>query len=164
MIEGIKAFFTNSENINEIALIVVGILIGLLATVIGKMFKWLGQFLWTCGKKALSPILTRIKKLKVERKYKKTIKQIERMKIPIPKNFLLTKSPEKNPELKKIYQMMDEGQIKQPNSYRHQKLLLKELEDNPELNDVLKDVKIDVSKSPPIKHNLPEIKLPPFKK
>lgn len=110
--EWIKAFFTNADNINEIALWGVT---GLLALI--------GGLIWLFMKKGIGKLKGK-KGLSVsEKAYKKTIKQIERKKIPMPDGFLFGKSPERNPELKKIYQMMDDGRIEKPESYKIQQFL-----------------------------------------
>jgi anaerobic C4-dicarboxylate transporter len=98
--EWIKEFFKNGDNINEIAYVVIGILITLFSTAILNLIKWLYK-----KTKKLDidiDISARVKKMKVKRTYKKTIKQIERMEISMPAHFLFLKSPEKNPELKKF--------------------------------------------------------------
>ena len=51
---------------------------------------------------------------KNKRKYKAEIRKIEKKEISMPKFFLVGKSPEKNPELKKIYKMIELGEIEKP--------------------------------------------------
>lgn len=144
MIESVIEFFTTKENVREIIFIGIAFFLGVVFTGCIKFFKWLGNILWVGFKTTLTKSKNKIKKVKVERQYKRTIKQIERKEIPIPNNFLLGKSPEKNPELKRIFQMMDNGLIEVPDSYKIQKLL----KDRP---DIIKGNPLDIVKLPVIK-------------
>lgn len=106
-----------------------GIISNIVILLIGIFINFVGRFLWFLYKWLSKKIVSLCKKIKVKwleikknRLYKKTIKQIERMEIPISDNFLFGKSPEKNPELKKIFQMIEDGVIDAPKSYRLYKL------------------------------------------
>ena len=156
MMEWIIDFFTDKENIGEIALIVIGILIGLLFTAVGRLFKWLSKLVLTGGKKVLTNGKNKLKKMKLNREYMRTIKQVERMEIPVTDKLLFRKSPEENPELEKIFQMMDDGLIEMPPMYKTQKYF----KDHPEL---MKNI-IEASKSPVYTPQLTEIKPPIIKK
>jgi hypothetical protein len=146
--EWIKEFLKNGDNINEIAYVVIGILITLFSTAILNLIKWLYKKM-----RGLDiDISARVKKMKVKRNYKKTIKQIERMEIPMSANFLFRKSPEKNPELKKIYRMIDEGLIETSASSKLQQFF----KDNPELK--LKLNELNATKLPPIQIKPPSLK------
>jgi len=144
-------FFTDNQNRNEVAYVVIGIIIGLLVKAIGSFIQWLYNKIR--GLNISARIKSKIKKMKVKRKYKKTIKQIERMEIPLPKHFLFNKSPEKNPELKNIYRMIDEGLIETSSSYKLQQFF----KDNPELKLKLNELNL-----PPIP--ITQIKPPSLKK
>lgn len=88
----------------------------LLLFILKRFVKWVRAF-------CTVQIPIKIKNCKEKRKYKKTIRQIENLEIPIPNNLLLGKTPEKNPELSKIFQMIEDQIIKAPESYRIAKLL-----------------------------------------
>ncbi|KOR76505.1 hypothetical protein AM232_26165 [Bacillus sp. FJAT-21352] len=154
VIEWMKEFFANPENIRDIVNGVVIFLIGVIFPTIYKgvriLFKWLITLCWRGVKK----VVTKSKRIKEDRKYKRTIKQIERKEIPIPENFLWGKSPEKNPELRKIFQMIEDGVIEAPASYK----LQKSLKDHSILDELKKDA-ANLSQQ-----QIKPIKLPPFKK
>ncbi len=94
--------------------IIIGIIIGLgiagilsFLKTIPRIFKFLLKY-----KKELP---TKFKKLKKWIAYRRTIGQIERLEIRvIPEGFMDDKSPEKNPELRKIYRMIDDRVLTRP--------------------------------------------------
>lgn len=156
-IEWIKGFFADGDNLNDIGVWVVTILIGLIFIFIKRIFKWLGKLFGIFGKWLLTKRKNKIEKIKEDREdqdYKREIGQIERGEIPVTDKFLFGKSPEKNPELSKIYQMMDDGVIESPNIYELQKSL--------KGNSLLDELKKDAI-NPPYQQIKP-IKPPPFKK
>lgn len=143
-------FFKDKDNIGEIVLIVIGIFLGLLIPAIGRFFNWLRKLIGTGIKKVITNSKNKLKEMKANRKENQTIKQIERMEIPVPDNFLNGK--EGNPKYRKIFQMIDDGLIEAPPLYRLKKML----NDNP---DILKNITTEL----PITR-LPEIKQPFIKK
>lgn len=145
---------TDKDNISEIIIAGVIFTLGVFFRTFFTFLKWISKSLWLGGKQVLTNGKNKLKKMQERRTYIKTIKQIERMEIPVPDNFLLFKSLEKNPELKKIYQMMDDGLIEMPSIYKTEKLL-----DHLDL----KDIKIDISKLPVRTPQLTEIKRPIIK-
>ncbi|SNT58756.1 hypothetical protein SAMN05444672_1749 [Bacillus sp. OK838] len=151
-IEWIKEYFTNKENISDIVMVIITIVITYFFGIIPKIFKWLGKLFGILGK-WLTNVKNRLLEIPKDWVYKRTIKKIERGEIPVTDEFLWGKSPEKNPELRKIYQMMDDGVIESPALYK----LQKSLKDNSILENLKKNV---VNVPQPIK----PIKLPPFKK
>lgn len=108
-LESLIEFFTDKDNIGDIIIIVIA-LIGLPPTIIG-FFKWVRRFLSVCKKK----IPTKFKKMKDWLAYRRTIGKLVRLEIRvIPETFLDGKSREKNPELRKIYRMIDEKLLPRP--------------------------------------------------
>jgi hypothetical protein len=81
------------------------------------------QFAWKLLKKLYFAPVYAVKRRRERKKYMKTIKYIEQGKIEVTDSFLSGKSPEKNPELKKIYEMLEEGIIKAPKFYELYKKL-----------------------------------------
>lgn len=136
MINEIQTFFNDDINRDKIIWLLIGAVIGSTATFLVKdiflvnVLKLLKLILTKMYKKIASittsisgSIWKSVQKKNELRKYNRTIKKIEKRKIEIPPNFLFRKSREKNPELKTIYKMMDEGTIETPDSeILHQKL------------------------------------------
>lgn len=106
--------------ISDILVIVIAFI---LFNIIGKFILWLLKKTRLWIKAFCISLPVRIKKFKADRAYKKTIKQIERLEIPIPKNFLSFKTLEKNPELGNIFQMIEDGLIEAPEMYKLSKLV-----------------------------------------
>lgn len=151
--EGLIDILTDKDNISEIIIAGVTFTLGVFFRTFFTFLKWLGKSLWLGGKKVLTNVKNKLKTRKERRTYIKTIKQIERMEIPVTDKFLFRKSPEENPELKKIFQMMDDGQIEMPSTYRIQKFF----RDHPELKS---KIITDASKLPVYTPQLTEIKPP----
>lgn len=149
--------FLTKDNIDGV---IVGAIGGVIATItilffggIIRFFKWLGKFIRTSVKRLWAWGKMKIRKFKKKREYNRTINQIERKEIPVTERFLLGKSPEKNPELRKIYEMMDRGEIETPSSLTLEQVLRK----NPELKEALDEVAANVKNNPPLIHH-PTIK------
>lgn len=162
VIEWIKEVFTNKDNIFAILMIPITLLVTYFLGIIPKIFKWIGKLFGILGK-WLTNIKNKLKEIKKDRDYKRKIGQIERGEIPVTDEFLFMKSPEKNPELKKIYQMMDDGEIKSTALYEMQKDIRKNL--SPELKEGLSNVAKIVAKN--ASQNVPKLKqpkIPPFDK
>ena len=155
-------FLNTGDNFNNIIVgIIVGTFVILLTLLITKFFwnpleksfNWLMNSIWkiiilffqTIRKKSIKNFKT----AKTKRKYKKTIKLIEKKEIEIPQYFLLNKSAEKNPELKKIFEMIEAKEIEAPASFYTSKFL----KENPQLFENLAK---EMANKPP---QLPNIKL-----
>lgn len=113
LLEWFKGYWVREGDsvISDILVIVIAFI---LFNVIGTFILWLLKKAGLWIKEFCISLPARIKKFKADRAYKKTIKQIERLEIPIPENFLLFKTPEKNPELSKIFQMIEDEIIEAP--------------------------------------------------
>lgn len=126
MIQWFDSFLTREGTANGdviILEIVVALLIGILSFLV-FVFRRSMKVFWNWIMRLLTLRLpNELKKFKVNIKYKKTIKQIERKKIPIPEYFLRGKSPENNSELRKIFQMIEDGLIEAPDSYKISKMI-----------------------------------------
>ncbi|MBU9675200.1 hypothetical protein KTG14_17630 [Planococcus sp. CP5-4_YE] len=131
-------FWKTGENANKLTFILIGAVVGVLATILikdiifvnlVKFSKWFlkGSILLTTATKERTA--KKVKGIKKKRKYKRTIKLIEKKEIDVPKNFLFNKSEEKNPELKKVFEMIDSEEIKAPPGYHANKFL----KENPQL-------------------------------
>lgn len=148
-----QSFFADKENINEIVLeIVVWVILGILGFILWLIRRTLRKV----SIHLLTKVKKQFKKMTNHLKYKRTIKLIVKKKIPITDAFLLGKSPEKNPECAKIFQMLDSGELECPPLYKRQMEIKKFLEEHPEL----KDIKIDLDKLPDI---IPKVNIQPPK-
>lgn len=167
MIEWMKEFYTNPENIGEIVNGVVLFLIGVISPTIYKgvriLFKWLINLCWIGVKKVVIKSKSKLKKIKKNWDYKRKTGQIERQEIPVTDEFLMGRSPEKNPELRKIFQMMDDGVIETPPLYAKCKELRTTL--SPELKEAFSNFSKGLAKN--ASQNVPKLKqpkIPPFDK
>ena len=122
--------------------IVSDLIVAFVAFILGYGFKSILKgihMLVSWFKKKILQIPINFRKFKVNREYKKTIKLIERLEIPVTESFLFGKTKEKNPELKKIFEMMDEGLIEAPPLYKLSKTIKDrgiKLPDNNVLNNI----------------------------
>lgn len=142
-------FWNTGENSNEIILIIAGVIIGSILTLSGKLFIWIGRMLWQLTKKVNGSIRKKYSVWIKKREYKKTIRQIEKQEIEIPRYFLLNKSREKNPELNKVFDMIEDGTLPAPSIYALQKMIA----ENPD------KFKLNFDQDTV---NLPKINKPPF--
>lgn len=85
-----------------------------LAKLIRLLVKKLIYFIVHLFKKTKSKAKHLIVSISKRREYRKTIKKIESGEIPIPPYFLANKTPEKNPELKRIFEKIQKGEIEEP--------------------------------------------------
>lgn len=137
----VKEFFSSEENINEIFLLIVGLILGILSNIILKILKIFFIYLYNRFTTFLSYLKKKVDLFKKKRNYQKTIKNIEKQKIEIPPYFLLEKSPENNPELRKIFQMIDEGIIEEP----IQSKMSRHFKENPiDLEKLMKPIKTNI--------------------
>lgn len=153
-------FFTKANIDGIIVGVIGGLILALILFLFPKIFKWIGKLFGIFGNWLLTKVKNMLEKMKENREYKRTIGQIERKEIPVPFDFLKGKSRENNPELRKIYQMIDDGEIKMGLLYHMQNY---DPELKKALSNVSKDMLKNTSENPP-KVNLPKIKIPPFDK
>lgn len=149
MLDSIISYFSTEENMSKLIFAIVGVIIGfilkdLLLTPLTKLVKFLfGKLFRAIGKifsKAYNGTKLTLKKARRYIAYRKTIRNIVKKKIQIPDNFLSRKSAESNPELKKIFEMIENGELEEPKFYK----LEKYFKENPyDLTELLG--KVDVS-------------------
>lgn len=115
-------FLETADLTTKILVSALGFFVSLFLNKLIQLLKWL--FIWL-GKQvyfliklvfqAVSRALkAKFRKLSEKRQYKKTIKQIENKAIAIPANFLYGKTPDTHPELKKIFEMINNGELQVP--------------------------------------------------
>lgn len=84
---------------------------------VSKGIKFLSKKTFFILKEKYLDLRKRYKKYKKNKQYYKRIKLIENKKIDPPDHFLAFKNPEKNPELKTIFEMIERGEIEKPKGY-----------------------------------------------
>ncbi len=134
------------DTANKITFVVIGFALKTIWDIGTKLFKWSGKKLYSI---TISPLQRKIKKsygaYSEQRKYKKKIKLMERKKIPIPSYFLAGKTKSSHPELKRIFEMIESGELEPPIAYK----LSKMYEEKPDLQVFKDGFDLDMSKSPP---------------
>lgn len=55
-----------------------------------------------------------LKRISEQFKYRRTIRKIEKGEMDIPPYFLIEKTRENNPELIKVFKLIDEGELEEP--------------------------------------------------
>lgn len=143
MFDSIISYFSTDENISKLIFAAVGVLIGfvlkdLILTPLTKLVKFLFGKLFKVicmlFSKVYNGIKSKYKKARRYIDYRVTIRKIVKKKIAIPDHFLSGKSAESNPELKKIFDMIENGQLEEPKFYK----LEKYFKENPiDVNELL---------------------------
>jgi hypothetical protein len=131
-------FWNTDDNANKIIIVVISAILGILIKEIVKFFKWFGKKIYAFSSYLKGLVKKKYKKWREKRRYKKTIKLIVRKKMAIPRYFLLGKSEEKNPELKQIFQMIEDGELEAPDLYK----LVKVFRDNPDLKVLSENIQL----------------------
>jgi hypothetical protein len=154
MFETITDYLNQSDHYDKLIWAIIAGFIGavikdILFKYLGKIIRWFFFVIIGLFKRVISKMRAINISFKEKGQYKKKIKQIEKLEITIPDYFLFSKSREKNPELRRIFTMIEEGIISEPPSMK----INKYIKDNPDILD-----KIINQRSVPY---LPEIK--PFK-
>ena len=89
------------------------------------------KLIWKYTKKLLKMVFDKtsqfLKRISEKFKYRQTIRKIEKGEMDIPPYFLVGKTRENNPELLKIFKLIDEGVLEEPKESK----LAKYLEENP---------------------------------
>ncbi|MNO50096.1 hypothetical protein D3C76_404620 [compost metagenome] len=91
------------------------------------------SLIWKAFRNSYLFIFDIIKNGRKRRRYGKIIKRIEKGKMGIPDDFLWGKNPKSNPELKRIFEMIEEGLLPKPKGYDVYKLL-----ENVDIDSILK--------------------------
>lgn len=121
-------YFSEGDNYDKLLWIIIGLLIG---AIFGFMKSQFVKFTWRCIKKLVRTFIEKLKyslKYICKRiKYRLNIRKIEKGKMEIPPYFLVWKTHESNPELTKIFNLIDEGVLEEP----AQSKLARYLEKNP---------------------------------
>lgn len=148
MLDSIISYFSTDENMSKLIFAAVGVLIGfilrdLILTPLTKLVKFLSKKIYKLIRKLFSKgyngIKLKNKRVKKYIDYRMTIRKIVKKKMPIPDYFLSGKSAESNPELKKIFTMIENGELEEPKFYK----LEKYFKENPiDVNELLSKVDI----------------------
>jgi hypothetical protein len=126
MFGNIQEFINKGDNHDKLIWLLIGVIAG---GVIGFLIKLILDNLWKIIKVTINITIKGISKLfstvsrkiksainvmREKKRYKLIIKKIEEKETEIPPYFLMNKTRDSNPELKKIYRMMDDGVLELP--------------------------------------------------
>lgn len=141
-------YFSKGDNYDKLLWIIIGLFIGAIFSFMKSQLVNLLKFTWRYIKKLVRIFIEKIKCLlkyiDKKIKYRLNIRKIEKGEMEIPPYFLVGKTYESNPELTKIFNLIDEGVIEES----VQSKLARHLEKNPiDWDEVLSSQKDLINKN-----------------
>ena len=138
-------YFSNGDNYDKLLWVIIGLIMAAIFNFIISQLSKLIKYAWEYTKKFYRVIIKTINKWRKQIidqfKYKHTIRKIEKGEMNIPPYFLIGKTRENNPELLKIFKLIDEGVLEEPKESK----LARYFEENPIDLDKLLSSQVDMN-------------------
>lgn len=138
-------YFSTGDNYDKLLWIIFGLLITAIFNFMKSQLNKLVKLAWKYTKKISSVLIVKIKKfpkcISERIKYRLTIRKIEKGEMEVPPYFLIGKTRANNPELTKIFSLIDQGILEEPAESK----LARHFEENPVDWDKVLSSQIDMN-------------------
>lgn len=138
-------YFSNGDNYYKllwaVILLIVATIFDFVKSQLTKLFKFAWKYMMKFFKMIIGKSKQLPKRFREQLKYRQMIRKIEKSEIDIPPYFLIGKTCENNPELTKIFNLIDNGVLEEPAESK----LARHFEENPVYWDKVLSSQIDTN-------------------